>query len=488
MTLTSALRTATSALAANAKQVSVLSRNISGLGDENYVRRNAAVSTGAYGTVRVDTQRYVNRSVYDASILASANSVGANVVAAGLDRLVQLQGGNEFSYSPAHLLNDMMQATELAANSPSDNALLTSLVEQARTTATSLNHLNDEVLSMRATADRQINESVASLNSLLGQLETVNNQIVSGTAVGQDVFDSIDIRDQILVQISDEIGIKVIPRENNDIMVLANNGLLLFEKVPRSVSFQSTPFYGPTTTGGTLFIDGVPASGSNASLAIDSGKISGNLFLRDNILVEQQRQLDEVSRSLIELYAENDQSVAGTKPQSAGLFTWSGGPGIPASATLEPGIAMSIQINPLVDSQQGGDPSLIRDGGTNGDVDYVYNSGGGTGFSDRLFELSAAFSSLTTFDTQAGLPANQSLLDYASSSLDWLNGTRQSALATKNYSQELANRYKETLQNETGPNLDFEMSRLLEVERSFQASAKLISAVDEMFAILLEAA
>ncbi len=488
MTLTSALRTATSALAANAKQVSVLSRNISGLGDENYVRRNAAVSTGAYGSVRVDTQRYVNRSVYDASILASANSVGANVVAAGLDHLVQLQGGNDFSYSPAHLLNDMMQATELAANSPSDNAILTSLVEQARTTATSLNHLYDEVLSMRASADRQINESVASLNNLLGQLETVNNQIVSGTAVGQDVFDSIDIRDQILVQISDEIGIKVIPRGNNDIMVLANNGLLLFEKVPRSVSFQSTPSYGPTTTGGTLFIDGVPASGSNASLAIDSGRISGNLALRDDILVEQQRQLDEVSRSLIELYAESDQSVAGTKPQSAGLFTWSGGPGVPGSATLEPGIAMSIQINPLVDSQQGGDPSLIRDGGINGDLDYVYNSGGGTGFNDRLFELSTAFSTLTTFDPQAGLPASQSLLDYASSSLDWLNGTRQSALATKNYSQELAIRYKETLQNETGPNLDFEMSRLLEVERSYQASAKLISAVDEMFAILLEAA
>lgn len=488
MTLSSAINTATSALAANAKQVSILSRNISGLGDENYVRRNAVVSTSTYGSVRVDTQRYVNRSVYDASILASANSVGANVVAAGMDHLVELQGGNSFLFSPAHMLNDMKQATELAANAPTDSAVLTSLVEQARTTATSLNHLYSEVLSMRATADRQIKESVSSVNNLLGQLETVNNQIVSGTTMGLEVFDSIDIRDQILAKLSEEIGIKVVPRENNDIMVMANNGLMLFETVPRTVSFQSTPAFGPTTTGGTLLIDGVPASGSNASLAIDSGRISGNLLLRDEILVDQQKQLDEISRSLIEMFAETDQSVAGIKPQTTGLFAWSGSPGIPASATLEPGISLSIQVNALVDPQQGGDPALIRDGGTNGDLDYLYNSAGGVGFSDRLFELSSAFSTQSTFDPQAGLPANQSLLDFASSSLDWLNGGRQSALGSKNYANELAIRYKETLQNETGPNLDFEMSRLLEVERSYQASAKLISAVDEMFSILLEVA
>ncbi len=487
MTLTNALRTATNAIAVNAKQVSILSRNISGVGNENYVRREAVVSTGIYGTIRVDTQRYVNRSVYDASILASANSAGANVIAAGFDRLVDLQGGDNFSYSPAGLLNDLMQATELAAASPSNSAVLSSLVEQARTTATSLNQFYQDTLSMRATADRQISDSVSSINRLLGQLETVNNQIVNGTRMGDDVFDSLDVRDEILAELSDDIGLKVVPRGNNDIMVMASNGLLLFEKVPRLVSFQSTPSYGPATTGGTLFIDGVPANGSNASLAIDAGRIAGNLELRDDILVRQQKQLDEISRSLIELFAENDQSPAGTKPTSAGLFTWSGGPGVPTSAMLETGISMSIRINPLVDPQQGGDPELVRDGGINGDADYVYNSAGGAGFGDRLLNLSAAFSSLSGFDPQAGLPASQSLLDFASSSLDWLNGGRQSAHGAKSYSSELAIRYKETLLNETGPNLDIEMSRLLEVERSYQASAKLISAIDEMFTVLLNA-
>ena len=43
------------------------------------------------------------------------------------------------------------------------------------------------------------------------------------------------------------------------------------------------------------------------------------------------------------------------------------------------------------------------------------------------------------------------------------------------------------MQSESGPNLDYEMSRLLEVERSYQATAQLLNAVNEMIAILIEA-
>ena len=484
MTLTDALRTATSSLTASSQQVSVLSRNIAGVGDPNYVRREANLYSGHFGTTRVETIRIVNQSVFKASTLANAESTKATVLSAGLERLGFLQQIGNFSNSPAKLLGDLQQAAEFAASSPSDSAALSSFVETARNVASSLNDASGEIISLRANADKEISNSVTNINALLNQLHGVNTQIVDGTRLGSDVHDSLDIRDEILTKLSDEIGISTVSRENNDIVVMAGNGVLLFEGRPRSVSFQATPVFGSNTVGNALVIDGVVASGPNASLPISSGKIAGNLELRDTVFVQQQNQLDEIARGLIDTFAEEDQTGGG-KPKLAGLFTWSGGPAIPTAATLEPGIAGNISINPLVDPQAGGSAALIRDGVINGDVDYLYNTGGGEGFSDRLFALSAAFDAGTTFDATSGLSASQSLNDFAASSLDWLNATRQSASNKQQYQLELATQYKETLQNETGPNLDFEMSRLLEVERAYQATAKVLTTVDELLQTLL---
>ena len=178
--------------------------------------------------------------------------------------------------------------------------------------------------------------------------------------------------------------------DDNGIMITTSSGAMLFDTQPREVSFEPIASYGPNTTGNELIVDGVTVSGPNATLKINSGKIAGNLELRDNFLDGQLTQLDEMARGLVEMFAEEDQTSGG-KAALAGLFTWSGGPTVPTSATLEKGIAWTLQVNPLVDSQQGGDPTLLRDGAINGDADYTYNTTGASGYSDRLLQLSDAF-------------------------------------------------------------------------------------------------
>ena len=74
MTLTNALRTATSSLSSHSRQIANLSRNISGIGDSNYVRRDSEVVTSYYGSTRVDTQRYVDRAVYTSKLLSNSEA------------------------------------------------------------------------------------------------------------------------------------------------------------------------------------------------------------------------------------------------------------------------------------------------------------------------------------------------------------------------------------------------------------------------------
>ena len=53
------------------------------------------------------------------------------------------------------------------------------------------------------------------------------------------------------------------------------------------------------------------------------------------------------------------------------------------------------------------------------------------------------------------------------------------------YSDTLLQRSSEALSNETGVNIDEEMTSLLELERAYQASSRLITTIDNMLKTLL---
>ena len=75
----------------------------------------------------------------------------------------------------------------------------------------------------------------------------------------------------------------------------------------------------------------------------------------------------------------------------------------------------------------------------------------------------------------------------ASASAAWLAGARQSASAAATRETAVRDRTVESLSNARGVNVDEELSRLLDVERAYQASAKLLTTLDDMFGSLLQA-
>ncbi|MBL4891680.1 MAG: flagellar hook-associated protein FlgK [Rhizobiaceae bacterium] len=483
MSLNSALRIATGSLAATSQRVSTLSSNIAGVGNPNYVRRESVVTTGVAGIQNIEITRYVNQSMMRATLSSTSNASYQGVLAGGIQQLSVLQDADGFAGSPAALLGDLESVLQLASSAPADIATLTSVVETARNTVRSINSAYQQTLDMRAQADTGIQASVTNINRILAQIKVANDDIVNGTRTGDDVLDYMDNRDALVRELSEELGINVRPRGDNDILITTDSGVILFETQPRSVEFSHQPVYGANTVGNELYIDGVPVTGANSPMAISSGAIVGHFQMRDQVLVEHQNQLDEFSRGLVEVFAEIDQ--VGAKPPLAGLFTWFGGPAIPATGTLTPGMGQTLTVNPLIDPSQGGDLSLIRDGGINGDPDYIVNTAGSSGFSDHLLDLSARFDVTSTFDAQTGLLTAISLRTFASTALDSLQTQRQTSANAFEYQSSLQESYMTALLNESGPNLDFEMSKLLEAERAYQATAKIIAAVDELFDTLL---
>jgi flagellar hook-associated protein 1 FlgK len=198
-------------------------------------------------------------------------------------------------------------------------------------------------------------------------------------------------------------------------------------------------------------------------------------------------QLDEIARGLISAFSETN---AAGDPASvrAGLFRDGTSTALPSGSTA--GLASRISVAASVDRKQGGNPFLLRDGGLSDPTDpsYRLNNAGAASFSDRLRALSTAAEQPQAFASSGGALTSGSLTLYAASSTGWIEGQRQTAATESEQKSAFLDRATQALSGATGVSLDTEMSKMLDLERAYQGSAKIISVVDNMLQSLLQAA
>ena len=484
MSLTAALGIAQQSLLTTSQRTQVVSRNITDANNPNYSRRNALVSSDAPGSRVVTIQRAANAALFRANIGAVSAYEGQGTVRAGIDMLSQAVNGVGHAMSASTALGSLQEALQLFAASPSSVSIAENALDAARQVIRSLNDGTSAIQAFRVDADMQISLGVGDLNSMLAQFKDVNDQIVAGTQSGRDVTEQLDRRDALLKNISQYVPISTISRAHNDMVITTTTGATLFETVPRTVTFQPTPGYSAGSTGNSIYFDGVPLLGGVGGDTTASGKLAGLLPLRDTVAPTMQAQLDEVARGLVNAFAET--GPTGALAPLAGLFTWSGGPGMPAPGMISPGLAGDIRLNAAIDSAQGGNPFVLRDGGANG-ATYVANTDGNASFTDLLIGYGNGLDAATAFDPMANAGTGISVVAFAAASIGWLEGFRQQAANAEETKSALLTQTASALSNDTGVNIDQEMSLLLELEHSYEASARIIRAVDEMLASLLAA-
>ncbi|MBZ9995686.1 flagellar hook-associated protein FlgK [Mesorhizobium sp. BH1-1-4] len=482
MSLSSALSIAQSALLATSRQTSVVTRNVSDASNPDYARRIAVVSSTTPGARVVDIQRVTNDLLFRQNLGALSAYSGQNALFSGMDQLDVAVNGVDNASSPSTAIANLQQQLQLYATSPSNQNLGSTVIDAARQVVRSLNEGSQAIQAFRTQTDGQIDTAVKDLNSLLGQFQDANQAVMSGTRSGTDVSDALDQRDALLKKIADYVPISTFTRGDNDMVITTGDGTTLFETIPRTVSFTPSAGYAAGAAGNTVYIDNVPVSAGAGGNTSASGKLAGLLQLRDGVASTMQGQLDETARGLITAFAETAPSL----PNAAGLFTWSGAPAVPAAGTLVNGLAGSISINAAMDPSVGGNPTLLRDGGANG-VAYIANTGGGASYSSLLVAYGDRLDQPMTFDSAAGISATSSVSDYAANSIGWLQAMRQQASTASDAKEALAQRSAEALSNATGVNVDQEMSLMLDLEHTYQASARMMKTVDDMMTALLNA-
>ncbi|MGF3026336.1 flagellar hook-associated protein FlgK [Methylobacterium aquaticum] len=477
MGLSLALDSARSALLATSSQIATTARNTAGANDPGYSRKVVSLVSGPGGTTVVVT-RASDAALFTRKLGAGSAAAESQALLDGLTALSKTVGDTSDAGSPAARLGALNAALQAAANRPDDAGLARTAVESARDLVSSLTSAAAAVHDVRAQADQGMVDSVARINDLLGQFDRANRAVMRGTASGQDVSDSLDDRDRILSQLSQEIGISVSDRPGGDMAIYTDSGVTLFDRGARTVSVTPTTAFSAGTVGAAVIVDGVPVTGATSPMRLASGRLAGLASLRDESAVTYENQLDAIAAALIDTFKES-----GAGGPKTGLFTAGASGALPASAT---GLASRIALNAAVDPTLGGDVTTLRDGGMNGSA-YKANPGTDAAYATRLRGLVDGLATARSFTPGAPLNEVATLAGFAADSAGWLAATRKAASSDADYQNTLLGRATDALSNAVGVNGDDETAQMLQLQRAYTASAKILTMVDDLLKTLLTA-
>ncbi|QUS57444.1 flagellar hook-associated protein FlgK [Pseudovibrio brasiliensis] len=478
MSLTSAMLTAQSSIAARSAEMAIASRNVANVNNPGYTRQEAVVQNIVSDTGSVvyvsHASRMVNQAAFKATLKTGSSAIASGSYANMLDQL-NPSGQVPFGSNVASGIGTLNEALVSYGNDPSNQVLGQSVINSANALVDDLKQSAESLEDTRLEADAAMGRAVDNINTILSDLEDVNDKIISGSSAGRDVNSLMDQRDEMLRVLSEEIGITVLDQDNNGVAVYTDSGVTLFEKVAREVSFDTSLSLGSGEVGNNILVDGIAVAGPGATLPVSGGAIAGYSKIRDNTLVTMQTQLDETAKALVEAFQEYE-PAPGTG-SGDGLFTFGAGTG---------DLISRLKVRAAVDPAQGGDVKLLRDGGINGPT-YKHNTGDNAGYSDLLKSYEAALNEERAFDPASGVNPTSTLKDFAANTVSWFSAERKTATETSTLDASAFSSNAQMLSNKTGVNIDTEMQRLLTIETAYSASARLMTAVDRMFQELLGA-
>ena len=478
MSLSAALSNAASGLSAVTRSAELISNNVANALTEGYGRREIRLATNVTGGrgagVEVaGVERVVNQIALNDRRLSEAEQGSAEQKARFYADLDQVLGSPDDPASLTGRLAAFESQLISAAAAPESEAQLSQAVSAADSVVGVMNRASDQIQLAREQADGRIAVKIDAVNSALSAVAELNDKIQIIYAGSGDASGFMDQRQQLIDDLAQLIPVKEVERDFGRIALISPNGTILVDGNAASFSFTSTGTIVPEMTIGSGALSGLTISGasSQAGTALDviaGGSIAADFEIRDKLALDAQAEIDSFARELIERV--NDTAVDPTLSAGPGLFTDDGGLFLP---TDELGLAGRLAINAAVDPAQGGDVTRLRDG-------MEAATSGPSGSRAILTAL------INVFDGKdaSGAPITTPISKDASDVLSSVATSRliQDREAAFSIAQVEAFR---SVEAGYGVDTDQEMQKLLLVEQSYAANAKVIQVIDDLLQSLL---
>ena len=322
MGLINALNIASSGLRTVQGGLTSVANNVAQADVDGYKRQELRPeSLGLTGGVRGAIVRASDRFLENQVRVETSRAAETSTNSTFLSRVDQLFGVPGEAGSLDGLLNGFNNSLQQLSTSPDDYVSRQLVIGAADGLASGLNNLSDQVQTLRQLAEDQIATGVDDINDSLKKLENINNRVASMDDFNPARSELLNERDRQLDRLSQNMEIRVTPRENGTIAISSKSGNSLLEGTAAQFEFDrrgtltAATRYSPDESQrevGTVTLRS--SNGYELDLIhngqLDTGRIGALINMRDNVLVETQAQLDEMAAGLSRAMSDNE--VAGT--------------------------------------------------------------------------------------------------------------------------------------------------------------------------------
>lgn len=443
-------------LAASQAALDVIGHNTSNINTPGYSRETVTLqatdpySISAYGQLGtgVDVASvtrvrddFTDKQSYDAS--AKQGTYGA--LSDALNRIQQVYTEPGSSGIGSQLTAFFNSFSDLAAN-PSSPALRAAVRNAAQSVTTAFNSVSGALGQIGPNLASQVQSKIKDANAIATEIGALNTQISNALSSGQHPNDLLDKRGTLIAQLSGIVQVKTVdatdsatgqPTGEVNISVsgisLVQGGIV--SPLPSTVSTQ---------TGATALIDS-----NGDSINLRGGALVG-LLQAQNLLTGYQQNLDSLASGVIS--AVNAQQAAGvdlTGAPGQPIFIGTDAASIGLSGTIlsnADSIAAAAAPTP---------PALFASG--NGD-----NARALAGLANQVSVGGATFN------------------DFYNTGIAQVGADAKSASAQASNQQQVVNQLQNQQSSVSGVNLDEELTKLLQFQRSYQASAKIVNTFDDV--------
>lgn len=335
--------------------------NINNAGTEGYNRQSVLVATaGANAT----SAGYIGRGVqavtvqraYDSFLfrqLTSAQTTGASLAAYGseITQINNLFADRTVGITPA--LQKFFDGIQAVASAPADSAARQELLGRASSLVGQINDNNAFLDSQRNNINTQITTVVTQINSYAERIRDLNTQITTAraTASQHEPNDLLDQRDQLVAELGQLVGVKVLEQDGKFNLTVGNGQILLGGDTVFPLHAQpSADDPARTAVAYTAPVDGGTVKVELADDSIKGGTLGGLLAYRREALDTVQNNLGRLAAGLatainaVHRTGEDLKGVAGGDFFTLGNITPMPGPGNSALGVMSAEFADANQL------------------------------------------------------------------------------------------------------------------------------------------------
>jgi len=441
----SIMEIAKNALLNNRSAVSTTAKNIANINTEGYTLLRPDLSTSRANFfqsngLRLEGAVRMRQNYADKQIRHEKQDLGKHRTAELIYSEIEGIFNEPSDTSISNVIADFWDSWTDLANSPESQTARNVVKNRGIILSQTFNQTYDQLNDLSKNLEQDLTDKVNEINLLIGQIGTLNKQIINNTA-----FNIMDQREQLVLQLAEKISIDVREMDNGN-MIVSLNGLILCDNDENHLLTLDTSVDGNRTVVDIKYAE----SGKN--IVINSGEIGALVDIHNNDIPDYQEQLDSIAKALI----ANTNRIHQTGYNQNGI---TGKDFFDSSVPNAANFAVSKEI--LTNS------------------DYIAASVSASAIGDG--SIAQQISDLRYDKIVSGSTVNEIYIGM----LGDIGNTKQShTFLNKNQTLVIQN-----LENQrdavAGVSLDEEMARLIQYEQGYTAAARLLNTVDEMIDTLL---